>query len=114
MGHGLLEVGFGMRLWSCLIFTGFLPLNVAETPVTFGRRPWYIVQPRAGDCIYFLFYVISAVFTFFFMVFLPPTGLLLQALPGEEGTLCYELFSAGGGKEFPSLSSSHSFSATYI
>lgn len=90
----------------CPIFTGFLPLNLAEAPVMFGRRPWCIVQPRAGDCIYFLFYVISAVFSFFFMVFLPPTGFFLQALPGEEGTLGYELFSAGGGKEFSSLSSS--------
>lgn len=55
------------------LITGVLPPNAAERCVTFGRGPQYIVQPRARDCICFLFYVISAVFTVSFIVFLPPT-----------------------------------------
>lgn len=102
--HWTLECGhnawFSRSGW---LFPGLLPLHATERPVTSGREPCYIVHSRAADCIYFLFYVISAVFTFFFTVFLPPTEFFFRALLGKGGTLCYELLIT------PSLSSSNTF-----
>lgn len=73
----------------------FLP-GVARSRVTFGQGPQYIVQPGAGDSIYFLFYVISAAFTFFFIVFLPPTEFFFQALLGKGAHSVMNSHTQGG------------------
>lgn len=90
--HGLVDFSQGCLLKGC------------TSHVAVGREPYCIVQPRAGDCVYFLFYVISAVFTFFFIVFLPPTEFLFQQCWGRGNTQLWTLQHTRGGKQFSPFS----------
>lgn len=91
------SAGFSRSAW----FSQGCPLQPRRSPCGAGWRVCHIVQPSAGDCIYFSFYVISAVFTCFFIVSGLPQSCSFRHCREGRGTLPYELLSTQAPRTFP-------------